>query len=82
MFILHMHRDYGASVCKNSSPEQKVTIQKRLAIEFHEYKLKYLKGEYDMKMKILQVEREMKIKEREMQLLCYSIFAPLEGSRT
>lgn len=46
--------------------KRRVTIHEKLAIEFHEHKLKYLK-EHEMEMKMVQVELEMKIKESEMQ---------------
>lgn len=35
-------------------------MHEKLAMEFHEHKLKYLKDEHEMKMKILHVELAMK----------------------
>lgn len=57
----------GARVAMSASTghqKKRLTVHERLANEFHEHKLKYLK-EHEMKMKILQVELEMKM-EREM----------------
>ncbi|MBN3289414.1 MSD3 protein, partial [Polypterus senegalus] len=44
---------------------KRMTIHEKLAIEFHECKLKYLKEEHEVKMKILHLELSMK--EREMK---------------
>ncbi|KAJ8007918.1 hypothetical protein DPEC_G00099170 [Dallia pectoralis] len=45
---------------------QRMTMHEKLAIEFHEHKLKYLKDEHEMKMKILHVELAIKEEERNM----------------
>lgn len=42
-----------------------MTIHEKLAIEFHERKLQYLKEEHEVKMKILHLELSMK--ERDMK---------------
>jgi len=47
--------------------KKRFTVHEKLANDFHEHKLKYLKEEHEMKMNILQVELEIKMKEREMQ---------------
>ena len=42
-------------------------MHEKLALEFHEQKMKYLKEEHDMKMRNLQVELDMKLEERAVQ---------------
>lgn len=44
---------------------KRMTIHEKLAIEFHERKLQYLKEEHEVKMKILHLELSMK--ERDMK---------------
>lgn len=45
-----------------------VTIHERQAIDFDEHKLKYLKEKHEMKLKLIQIEAEMKEKKKVMQL--------------
>ena len=42
-------------------------MHEKLAFEFHEQKMKYLKEEHAIKMRILQVELDMKLEERAVQ---------------
>uniref|UniRef100_A0A3B4ZP87 Regulatory protein zeste n=1 Tax=Stegastes partitus TaxID=144197 RepID=A0A3B4ZP87_9TELE len=46
---------------------KRLTIHEKLAIEFHECKLQYLKEEHELKMKILHVELSNKKVERAMK---------------
>ena len=39
---------------------KKITMHEKLAREFHERKIEYLKEEHEMKMRILEVELDMK----------------------
>lgn len=43
-----------------------MTIDEKLARDFHKQKMKYLKEEHDMRMRILQVELDIKLEERAM----------------
>ncbi|KAK2868836.1 hypothetical protein Q7C36_000707 [Tachysurus vachellii] len=43
------------------------TIQEKLTMDYHEHKLKYLKEEHEIKMKIFNIELALKEEERNMK---------------
>lgn len=47
---------------------KKMTMHEKLAREFHEHKMKYLMEEHEKKIRIQQVELDMKLEERGMIL--------------
>lgn len=57
----------AASICNpgSTSRVKRLTIHEKLAVEFHERKMQYLKDEHELKMKILQVELSVKEMERD-----------------
>ncbi|CAB1344783.1 unnamed protein product, partial [Coregonus sp. 'balchen'] len=63
---------------------KRLSMQEKLAMEFPEHKLMYLKKEHDMKTRILHVELAMKKEERNrkhQQYKCFSRNSTSLGSR-
>ena len=65
------------SIPGSTARVKRLTFHEKLALEFHERKMQYLKEEHELKMRILQVELSVKEMERDMkqqQLQNISVF--------
>lgn len=77
-------REDGVTNSGQMRRTKRLTMHEKLAMEFHEHKLKYLKDEHEIKMKILHVELAMKEEERNMkqqQYQCSTETSTSSGSR-
>ncbi|XP_045929983.1 myb/SANT-like DNA-binding domain-containing protein 3 [Micropterus dolomieu] len=77
-------REDGVTNSGQMRRTKRLTMYEKLSMEFHEHKVKYLKDEHEIKMKILHVDLAMKEEERNMkqqQCQCSTETSTSSGSR-
>ncbi|KAJ7992472.1 hypothetical protein DPEC_G00278900 [Dallia pectoralis] len=76
-------REDGITIPGQRTRTKRLTIHEKLAMEFHEHKIKYLKDEHEMKMRILNAELAMKEvrKIKQQQYQCATETSTSSGSQ-